>query len=78
MLNVDPKGMLNRSVAAFIGVCAIGSGLHAIVVNNDFNYTNWFGGLVFAPVAILLGGVVLFGALFKPEILGRRMSRKKR
>jgi len=45
-------------------------GLGAILWHGDLHYRNFFGGLVFAPFAILFGVIIVGGALFKPEILG--------
>jgi hypothetical protein len=43
-------------VAFFVGLRPIGTG--------QYSYENWFGGLVFAPVAIIAGIVMLLGAIF--------------
>jgi formate-dependent nitrite reductase membrane component NrfD len=44
-----------------------------------FFATNWFGGLVFAPLAIVLGLLVIVFALFKPEwLMAKRVQRKHR
>ncbi len=76
MLNVDPKGPLYRGVAALAALCMIGFGLRPILSSGDFNYRNWFGGLVFAPLAIMCGILLLFAALFKPQWL--QTTRKNR
>ena len=78
MFSSDPKDPVVRFVAGLIGLAAIGFGLHALFRGGDLHYTNWLGELVFAPVAILLGAVAVFGALFKPQILGRPPARSKR
>jgi len=69
MLNVDPRGPVYRGVAAIAGLCMIGLGLRPILLNGDLNYHNWFGGLVFAPLATLCGVCVLLAALLKPQWL---------
>ena len=69
MLNVDPKGPLYRTVAALAGLSMTGCGLLPIVSSGSLNYRNWFGGLVFAPLAILFGLFTLLAALFKPQFL---------
>jgi hypothetical protein len=70
MLNPDPKRPLLRIVAIFAGLVVFGWGLRAVTLHSDLHYTNWFGESVFGPFAILFGVLIIFGALFKPEILG--------
>jgi hypothetical protein len=65
----DPKRPLFRLIAGIAGLAMIGWGAKAILVRGDLHYANWFGELVFAPLAILFGLIVIAGALFKPEIL---------
>ena len=50
----------------------------AILWHGDLHYRNWYGELVFAPFAILLGLVIILSALFKPELLGKAPKRLKR
>lgn len=78
MLDTDPKRPLIRIVAALGGLSVFGGGLGAILWRGDLHYRNWFGGLVFAPFAILFGLVIIFSALFKPELLGKSPKRLKR
>jgi len=76
MLNVDPRGSLFRGVAALAGLCMIGLGLHPILSSGSLNYHNWFGGLVFAPFAIVFGLFILLASIFKPQLL--QATRKDR
>jgi hypothetical protein len=76
MLNVDPKGPLYRGVAVLAGICLIAFGLRPILSSGSLNYRNWFGGLVFAPLAIIFGLLVILAALFKPQLL--QTTRKSR
>jgi hypothetical protein len=78
MLNTDPKRPLARIVAVLAGLAIFGWGLRAVLWQHDLHYQNWFGELVFAPLAILFGLLTIFGALFKPEILGRPRMPPKR
>jgi hypothetical protein len=78
MFSSDTKSPLTRVVVAVGGLTAFGWGFSAIFWRGDLHYTNWFGELVFAPFAILFGLLMIFGALFKPEMLGRPASRTKR
>jgi hypothetical protein len=58
-------------VVGFLGVAIFGLGLEPILSRGDLFYRNHFGMLVFAPIAIIFGLVIIFGALFKPGILGK-------
>ncbi len=78
MFNSDPKSPLIRAVAALAGLTLFGFGFRAIFLRGDLHYTNWFGELVFAPLAVLFGLIIILGALFKPEILGSSPKRLKR
>ncbi len=78
MFSTGPKSPLVRIVAVLAGTAVFGWGLGAILWQGDLHYKNWFGELVFAPLAILFGLVIILSALFKPEILGRAPKRLKR
>jgi hypothetical protein len=79
MLNTAPRGFLYRFVAVLAGVAIVGFGLAPILKRGDLFSTNWFGELVFAPLAILLGAIVVMFALFKPNWLAaKRVERKSR
>jgi len=79
MLNPDPHGFLCRTVAVIAGLAIIGFGVGPLLHGGDLFGTNWFGELVFAPLAIVLGLIVAGFALFKPEwLVARRIERKRR
>ena len=50
-----------------LGLSAAGLGLTALRKGSLF-YPNWWGGSVFAPLAIIFGAILILGALFKPKI----------
>jgi hypothetical protein len=77
MLDADPKTPLFRTVAGLVGLTVLGWGIRGTSWQQDMHYKNWFGELIFAPLAILFGLIILFGALFKPQILGRPPKRFK-
>jgi len=60
------------------GLAIIGFGLAPLLHGGDLFGTNWFGELVFAPLAIALGLIVVAFALFKPEwLVAKRVERKR-
>jgi hypothetical protein len=63
VLNRRKRDILNRAVAGFLSLILIGGGFLAIFGNN-LNYRNYWGGVVFAPIAILTGllllGLIIF------------------
>jgi hypothetical protein len=78
MFPSDPKSPLLRIVAFLLGSALVARGLASILRNGDLlHYQNWSGQLVFAPFVLVIGLVIIFGALFKPEILGRRERPKR-
>ena len=77
MLNTDPHGFLYRIVAVAAGLAIAGFGAAPLLQRGDLFSTNWFGELVFAPMAIVLGLMVIVFALFKPEwLMAKRVERK--
>jgi hypothetical protein len=78
MLNTDPHGFLYRIVAGVAGLAIIGFG-SAPLHRSDLLGTNWFGELVFAPLAVVLGLIVIAFAVFKAEwLVAKRVERKRR
>ena len=79
MLNTDPHSPVYRVVAVVAGLAIIGFGVGPLVHGGDLFGTNWFGELVFGPVAIVLGLIVVGFALFKPEwLVTKQIERKRR
>lgn len=80
MLNTEPQRPLARIVAGLAGLAMMGFGIGALIRRGDMFYTNWFGGLVFAPSTILLGIFTIGCAIFKPSWLAARRDtiRRKR
>jgi hypothetical protein len=78
VLNTDPHGILYRIVAVVAGLAIVGFGVTPLLRGDLFS-TNWFGELVFAPLAIGFGLIVIAFALFKPEwLVANRIDPKHR
>jgi hypothetical protein len=77
VLNVDPHGVLYRLVAVLAGLVLICLGLSALL-RGESSYANWFGGLVFAPLAVLFGVFILSCAIFKPDWLATKAVERRR
>jgi hypothetical protein len=69
MSNTDPKSPLTRVVAFMVGLSVLGLGIAPILSRGSLFYTNGFGELVFTPFVSIFGLLIIWGALFKPEIL---------
>ena len=78
MLNTEPQRPLIRIVAGLAGVAMICLGVAPILGRGDISYTNWFGGLVFAPLAIMFGIFTIGCAVFKPSWLSAIRQRARR
>jgi hypothetical protein len=80
MLNTEPQRPLARIVAALAGLAMTCLGVAPLVRRGDMFYTNWFGGLVFVPFAIIFGVFTIGCALFKPHWLAatRKTLRRRR
>ena len=78
MFSSDPKTPLYRTVVLIAGLAALGLGFAPILRHGDLFYKNWFGELVFSPLAIIFGLVMVFAALFRPSILDTSTNRTKR
>ena len=80
MFNTGTTATLTRIVAILAGLAMVGFGIGALVRRGDMFYTNWFGGLVFAPLAILFGVFTIGCAVFKPSWLAatRGTTHRKR
>src|ERR1700757_3058639 len=60
---------LKRIGCGIVGVMVLAVGLYFSRAAHGFSYRNWFGGLVFGPVAVLLGMVAMLGVVFNwPKI----------
>ena len=55
MFKLNQTKKQKRLVAALAGAAMLGLGLAPMLHANDVVYENWFGGLVFSPIAVFLG-----------------------
>lgn len=78
MMKLDPSGFWYRFVGGLAGAAMISMGVAPMLGHGDVSYTNWFGGLVFAPVAILFGIFTIFCAIFKPKWLAPSAANRLR
>ena len=78
MLNTDPQSLLYRIVAGLAGLAMISLGAAPVLKRGDIFYTNWFGGLVFSPRAIIFGLFTIGCAVFKPSWLSARRETVRR
>jgi len=66
-LKTKAKKLFIRSGLIFVALIIIGAGLVPLVLKGDLFYSNWWGGLVFAPLAVLIGIFFLYLVFFKYE-----------
>jgi hypothetical protein len=78
MLSTEPQRPLARIVAGLAGLAMILLGVAPILKRGDIFYTNWFGELVFSPLAIIFGLFTIGCAVFKPSWLSARREAVRR
>ena len=59
------KKLFIRFGLVLVALMGIGSGLITLILKDSLFYSNWWGGLVFAPLAVLVGIFFLYIVLFK-------------
>ncbi|MDY6839707.1 MAG: hypothetical protein SWH78_17245 [Thermodesulfobacteriota bacterium] len=59
------KRKIKRSGVIITALVVTTTGLIPLVLKNDLFYSNWWGGLVFAPLAIFVGVFLLYLSIFK-------------
>jgi hypothetical protein len=78
VLDIKPGGLLERAVAFLVGLAMISLGVTSYLRSGSIFYTNWFGELVFTPLAVFAGLFTLYCSLFKPEWLTAQCGHNKR
>lgn len=73
--------IIARIAIALGGLALIGMGITPIL-HGDFSYENWWGGLAFAPIAVLGGAAILVASIVvrfrKPQENEKGHQHKKR
>lgn len=64
-MNKKNKRKIKRSGFIIAALMVTTTGLIPLVFKNDLFYSNWWGGLVFAPLAVFVGLFVLYLSIFK-------------
>ena len=54
-----------QGFAILISLAVIATGIRPLIVKGDMFYNNWWGGLVFAPLTIIVGFLLLYLIIFK-------------
>ena len=67
ILKKKSKKLFIRSGLVLVALVIIGTGLIPLIFKGNLFYSNWWGGLVFAPLAVLIGIFFLYIVLFKYE-----------
>jgi hypothetical protein len=67
MLNFDPQKPFYRALFVILGL-AIGAFGVASMWRGNLSFENGWGGLFFAPFAVVFGIIFIAGAIFKPSI----------
>jgi len=65
--------ILIRSGMFLVSFIVIGTGLIPLLTQKDLFYSNWWGGLVFAPITVIAGVFLLYLILFKWEKIDKMM-----
>jgi len=66
-MKTKAKKLFIRSGLILVALMVIGTGLVPLALKKDLFYSNWWGGLVFAPLTVLVGIFFLYLVLFKYE-----------
>jgi len=59
------KKIFVRSGLILVAFMVIGTGLIPLLAKKGLFYSNWWGGLVFAPLVVLVGFFLLYLLIFK-------------
>ena len=68
---------IGRIAIVLGGLSVLATGLHSMLRGN-YSYENWWGGLAFAPLAVIGGGAIIVAALFPRLRNGPKAERRRR
>jgi hypothetical protein len=68
---------VRRTILALISFLIVMLGA-ATLFHGKLEYYNWWGGIIFAPFAIIIGSLGLVIAAFKPKVFEETAERKSR
>ncbi len=75
---MKPASATSRIVFAVVSLTIVLLGLFAISRSPILAYRNWWGGLVFAPFAIIVGALFFFVLVIRPDKIGSNPSRRRK
>lgn len=75
-LTEKSKRKANRVAVVIVGAVLLVTGMSALSAGRS-QYLNYWGGLVFAPIAILAGGLAIYIAVFRSSMKGLPTRDKK-
>ena len=73
-MNAKFKKILIRTGLIVVALTVIGTGLIPLLSKGEMFYKNWWGGLVFVPLVLIVGGFFLYLVIFKYENLNKTMK----
>ncbi len=74
---MKPASARSRFVFAIMSLTIVLLGLLAIFRSPILSYRNWWGGLVFAPFAIVVGALFFLVMVIRPDKIGSNTSGRK-
>lgn len=70
-MRTKSKNRFIRFGLILIALMIIGTGLAPLALEENLFYSNWWSGLVFAPLTMLIGIIFLYLILFKFEKINK-------
>lgn len=68
------RKLISRVGLIILSLLLIGAGAMTIFLRKDITYSNYWGGLVFAPLVIIIGFFLIYLAVFKWEKFNNKMQ----
>jgi uncharacterized membrane protein len=77
MIKTLGPAWVRRTILALISFLIVMLGA-ATLFHGKLEYYNWWGGMIFAPFAIVIGSLGFAIAVFKPNVLEETAKKKSR